>query len=740
MKRKGVGPGQGGGFLVLLTVVLLLMAGGGERVARGGAVEGGPVPGGLAQWEKVEVTLPGPDSAGMSGEENPFLIDVFVRFTSPTGAEFEVPAFYDGDGNGGLDGNVWRARFSPDAVGVWQYRSSSDEALLDGQSGSFEVAAPAGCAAYVPGALPDFACSGRLQAVNQHYLAFADGTYWLKGGADDPEDFLAPGQTVGFSSKMEAVDFLAGRGVNSMYVMLHNVGGDARNVWPWVGADEEEAAENHEHFDVAKLAAWEQLFSYIQEKGIVLHLVLEDDSGWTEFNRALYYREMVARFGHHNGLYWNLSEEYNENYSASEAKSFAEMFSALDAYGRPLTIHHQGSTDNWAPFVNDANFDLTSFQTDRSPQNEEAADWFAVASGAAPTIATSFDETGKIASEDREISRRIVWSVYTGGGNFEMHTLPLSDYRDFSAHFDDMQRARAFVEALPFYQMQPVNELVVDGEGTLFARPGLVYVAYLPQGGTIDIDLAATASTFEASWFDPRTGATQGAGSVNGGATRSFVAPDTEDWVLLLQRTGGGNVEPFATNGAVRAVANSQTPLSLTYYDDDGPGPYTFSIVEGPQYGTLQGSGANRLYTPYAGFTGRDSFRWQVNDGLANSNTATMIVDVQASGDLGNQAPLAESKVVTVASSGPTDIQLSYRDEDNGPGPYSVEIRSATRNGTLEGANNDWTYTPEPGFVGFDLFRWAVSDGEDISETAVVLIAVGAEAHERHLPSIFRAR
>jgi hypothetical protein len=34
---------------------------------------------------------------------------------------------------------------------------------------------------------------------------------------------------------------------------------------------------------------------------------------------------MVARFGHHNGLYWDLAEEYNEVYTADQMKTFAQL-------------------------------------------------------------------------------------------------------------------------------------------------------------------------------------------------------------------------------------------------------------------------------------------------------------------------------------------------------------------------------------------------------------------------------
>ena len=100
-----------------------------------------------------------------------------------------------------MNGNVWRARFSPNETGAWHYISTSSNAILDGQSGAFDVAEPGGCSPYSPGALPDFACVGLLQYVGGRYLQFADGPFWLKGGEDEPEDFLASGQNAGFPTK-----------------------------------------------------------------------------------------------------------------------------------------------------------------------------------------------------------------------------------------------------------------------------------------------------------------------------------------------------------------------------------------------------------------------------------------------------------------------------------------------------------------------------------------------------------
>jgi VCBS repeat-containing protein len=73
------------------------------------------------------------------------------------------------------------------------------------------------------------------------------------------------------------------------------------------------------------------------------------------------------------------------------------------------------------------------------------------------------------------------------------------------------------------------------------------------------------------------------------------------------------------------------TEIKLSYTDGDGPGPYTFDVVDGPAHGTLgsDDGDATVVYTATAGFVGRDKFTYRVGDGVANSGLATIQVAVQ---------------------------------------------------------------------------------------------------------------
>ena len=81
------------------------------------------------KWSKVEILFEGP--VLKSGEEtNPFNILIDVSFAGPNGQVYIVPGFFDGDGEGGQNGNVWKVRFAADQIGRWHFESKSDQNKL----------------------------------------------------------------------------------------------------------------------------------------------------------------------------------------------------------------------------------------------------------------------------------------------------------------------------------------------------------------------------------------------------------------------------------------------------------------------------------------------------------------------------------------------------------------------------------------------------------------------------------
>lgn len=193
------------------------------------------------------------------------------------------------------------------------------------------------------------------------------------------------------------------------------------------------------------------------------------------------------------------------------------------------------------------------------------------------------------------------------------------------------------------------------------------------------------------------------------------------------------NSPPVARNSSVSVKQGGSVQVALSYTDPDGPGPYTFTITQNPSHGSLSGTGATRTYTPYAGYTGSDSFKWKVNDGKADSNEATVSITVTP-----NQVPSVQNSSVVTSQNTPVPVKLSWTDPD-GPGPYTVTIVDWPDHGTLSGSGADRTYTPHSGFSGTDSFSWKVSDGVAESATVTVTIQVLPDSDGDGLPDAWES-
>ena len=505
------------------------------------------------KWHKIQVVLPGP-AMSVTGAANPFTIPVDVTFIGP-GSNVTVPAFYDGDGVGGYSGNVWKVRFSAGALGQWSFTSASTEPTLSGYSGTFSVDAP-------PPTDPDFLRWGRLLYAGNHYLKFADGGPWLKAGIDDPENFL--GTAIGdWNAKKAAVDALSTREVNSIYAITNNIDGDRNDSWPWWGSTTTEAKANSSRFDVAKLQDWEDFFTYCDGKGVAIHLVLNDDSCWHAYDSDLYYREMVARFGHHPAVIWNIGEEANEIYTNSEQVALAGKLRSIDPYHHPVTVHRAASTSSNSPVLDNQNFDLTSIQAGNGgddftsitllDMNRIVINQRTASASSGRPIPVMIDETPRVTSVTSatrlKMRSQVLYPIYLAGGNFELHYYDAYwpggsvDIQALGPMLDDMRLARQFAESMPLLTMAPNNALLSVTSGNYcLANPGAAYGIYMTSSGPVDLDLRAVSGSFAVTWYNVTTGSSANGGSLTGGAWRSLGSP------------------PFSGDVAVRVVSTGSTP------------------------------------------------------------------------------------------------------------------------------------------------------------------------------------
>ncbi len=183
------------------------------------------------------------------------------------------------------------------------------------------------------------------------------------------------------------------------------------------------------------------------------------------------------------------------------------------------------------------------------------------------------------------------------------------------------------------------------------------------------------------------------------------------------------NTPPVAQNQSVSTPEDTAIAITLVATDVDGQ-PLTYAIVTQPAHGTVSLIGNVATYTPSLNYHGTDSFTFKANDGIADSNVATVSITVSAV----NDAPVAVDDAYMVEESGELTINapgvLKNDTDVDGDSLTAILVDDVT-NGTLTlNANGSFVYTPTAYFNGTDSFTYKASDGTLQSDLAVVTITV----------------
>jgi hypothetical protein len=580
-----------------------------------------------SQWHLVEMSFEGPETSELA-DENPFLnYQLSVTFKNAD-IQRTIRGFYAADGNASETsaeaGNIWQVRFSPDRPGKWTYKAtlyhgdsvalapdaeavSADEvALKVGSTGSFTVT-PSDKDG------PDFRAYGKLEAHNGYFRFAGSDRYWLKGGADSPENLLAyegfdgtyrlqassrqgeaststeihryaahlkhwsPGDPVWQQGKgksiIGAVNYLASKGMNVAYFLLNNINGDGKDVWPYSDPTD------FTRFDVSKLEQWELLFRHMQSKGIMLHMVLQEtenetllDGGDTGPLRKLYLNEMIARFAHHPGLKWNLGEENGPApftpvaQDDRQRRDMTSYIKASDPYQHPVLLHTHSHDPPRKEILDQIlgfkDLDGLSLQQgERKHAAQVVRHWRQKSIDSGHKWLISMDEIGKWdtgAQSDRadpgheSLRRYVLWGTLLSGAagvewyfgaNNEHNDLTTEDWSSRDQLWELTKYALDFFEQhLPYWEMEPGQDLVDDKNAYCLAKQGEVYALYLSRPGPVSLNLQSVSGNFSVSWYDPLNGGNLLEGSVttlSGGGMRALGFPAdqrTQDWVVLVKR------------------------------------------------------------------------------------------------------------------------------------------------------------------------------------------------------------
>ena len=305
-------------------------------------------------YETFEAVL----DLGGNGYSNPFdpdEIDVSAVFTSPSGKEWSIIAFYDDYRHAG----EWKVRFSPNETGLWQFTISKKDRSGREESEACQFTAdPSTHHGWI-----------RVSEENPHYLIHEDGTGFYGVGAYTP-----------WRNSRETFDELESIGGNVFAIWNINYGGMVNGS----GLIEEELGR----YNQEKCGRIDSLLRLSEERGLKCMLavwphdlfsetvwahqwhnnpynalcgveeVYSDPECW-EYQKKQY-RYLIARWAHSRAFgFWEIINELNgtDAWAAGRHDEVLEwvdkvnrFFRANDPYQHPATASRSGGYgEYWAP-------------------------------------------------------------------------------------------------------------------------------------------------------------------------------------------------------------------------------------------------------------------------------------------------------------------------------------------------------------------------------------------------------
>jgi len=549
----------------LLSAMLFVLAGPVTAHAAPAGVGFVPSSGSPGRYDLVEITIQvdQPDAA------NPFTDVAVEGWFGRRGAEpVRVEGFCDS-----ADGSVFRLRFLPTSAGEY-------ECTVVYRQGDYEASRT------VRFMVVDHRRKGLLrvdkehpfhfiyEGTGEHYFWNSTTTYWLLGWRDD-------------AIIRESLDRLAKLGVNRIRVALSGRTHDAMR-WkepdvkpseqfqfrlePWPTARPENIEDpgyDVQRFNLDHFRKCERMLEHARRQGIQVSIIFHldgRDKGVDPFGKQgmggpdeqRYYRYVVARLAAFDNVMWDVTNEWHLFRNEAWVEQMGRLIKDCDPYDHLTSVHGKGvfpfRTSPWADFAMYQSWDehggYTFMLQNRHEQikagrpmpqvNEEY--------GYEDHYPYPWGEGRKWPARTTDTRRRLAWQMTMAGGyqtTGERANAPgyggwiTGRGDDTMIMFEGYRHLADFFTALPWWRLDPDDDFFEaqnSGQSTalvvgLRSDRNDMAVLYFPVGGSARVKPGLLSESLKAQWFNPRTGQKV---PPSPRPPSEFVAPDEQDWVLLL--------------------------------------------------------------------------------------------------------------------------------------------------------------------------------------------------------------
>jgi Protein of unknown function (DUF4038)/Domain of unknown function (DUF5060)/Putative collagen-binding domain of a collagenase len=469
---------------------------------------------------------------------------------------WDVEGFCDSD-----NGSVFRIRFMAPQRGGYKYSVTY-------RQGGFEKTATGTFQAIdahrrgTIGVDPKYPWHFIWEGTGEHYFFNGTTAYWLMGWRDE--------RTIQYSvERLHRLQInrirvaVAGR-TNLYYgepVMIGPSWTFFLTPWPAEHTDDfTHPGFDYSRFNLPYWQKYERMLKFTRDRDVIISLVLDMSDGKIHpaagsDDEHRFIRYAVARFGAFSNITWDLGDDLDSYRDQKWTHETGMLLQGWDPYkhletSHPTKIIHQDRSSSW--------FGFTSYQEWSRDQHQLMLESRKLQQKAGRIIPQTNEEYGYEdhyplwalpGSDSADTLRRTAWDIAMAGGYQtagETARRGTNIWPDLGGGWmngrgdDTMTMFLGYGHMVDFFtsfdwwKTNPDDESVNNGNYCL-ADPGKTYAVYLPRGGDVTIQLKP--GQYSAYWFSAVSGEKIELPPVEGHSWTSPVAPDRNDWALLLRAT-----------------------------------------------------------------------------------------------------------------------------------------------------------------------------------------------------------
>lgn len=460
-----------------------------------------------------------------------------VEVTDPIGKKFIIEGFYDGDGHGGQNGKIWKARITPYMTGMWSWRTAPGDApdsRLEGLSGQFNCV--------------ESGDRGGVIAAGQHFkfevgdFVYLQGNF-LDGAVSGPGAFthLHMSEVISDQVRDDQIvrhrDFWAANKATLYFANVGDYGGIPVTPWTsgwlrgrlrgwlngrlsgWLSESDKEL------MDLARWKLYDDYIRRFKDNLMVAQMwFFADDSNFGSLSQATknrLFRYAMARTSAFSNTMYVIALEYQEGWSSSSVATSGNFIQSKNPWGRMLSVHMTPkaswnfSTETWPTFI----------ASQGGIDSSSAINAYAISMRSESIPHLGEEYFCCLSGDSHPVARAASWSNFAGGAAGGGTGSDLKAFMRFLAE-----------SKVPFQRMKPDNSLV-SGGGTsryVLAEANHHYVVY-SESGAFDFNPSGTGLV--GRWFNPRdpNANLSAPFSVTAG-NQTFTPPNdiSSDWVLFV--------------------------------------------------------------------------------------------------------------------------------------------------------------------------------------------------------------